>query len=69
MAKFSDFQWEDETDTETENPKNQENSDFASLLDGEKFETLNLRVGQAVSATISSISTSSENVLVEISAQ
>jgi len=69
LAKFSDFQWEDETDTETENPKNQENSDFASLLDGEKFETLNLRVGQAVSATISSISTSSENVLVEISAQ
>ena len=71
MAKFNDFEWEDEDVTKAEEaPKKElENSDFASMLAEQSFEKVYLRVGAQVKGTITSINPKSDDVLIDISSQ
>lgn len=66
MAKFNDFQWEDEEES-SQKDKNESTSDFASLLAGENLEFLQLQQGEQVSGTIVTIPKESNDVLIELS--
>lgn len=64
MAKFSDFQWEDEEESLEQQSKDDE---FARLLKEEPLSNVPLRVGEQVEGTILSLTPESDDVLVEIS--
>ena len=70
--RYDEIQWEDEEDSSPEvkkvEIKQEEGESFADLLAGAEggFERQSIRVGGKVTGTISSISDTSSNVLVEI---
>ncbi len=66
MAKFNDFQWEDETEVVNE-PARAQHDEFAQLLASERIRSLDLRVGNQVEGTILTLSPESDTVLIELS--
>lgn len=67
MAKFNDFQWEDEDESSTQKTEQDQRDEFQQLLETEKRGHIPLHVGQKVPGTIISLKQDSDTVLVELS--